>query len=173
MRILGIDPGSRITGFGVIDTHQQQQFYVASGCIKTPPKATLPERIDTLVRGIDAVITEHKPNVAAVEMVFVNVNPASTLMLGQARGAILAALTMRQMPITEYSALQVKQAVVGRGKAAKEQVQHMVVHMLKLSGTPQTDAADALAVALTHHLRHGLLSRSLSGMKVKGGRFVP
>lgn len=173
MRILGIDPGSRTTGFGVIDTRGQQQFYVASGCIKTPPKATLPERIAVIVRGIDEVVQTHQPEMAAVEAVFVNVNPASTLMLGQARGAALAALSLHQLPIAEYSALQVKQAVVGRGKAAKEQVQHMVVQMLNLSGTPQADAADALAVALTHHLRNGMLGRSLGGMKVKGGRFVP
>lgn len=172
-RILGIDPGSRVTGFGVIDVRGREHFYIASGCIKTPPDAPLSERIAVIVLHIDEIVRTYQPQQAAVEQVFVNVNPASTLMLGQARGAALAALVMHGLPVSEYTALQVKQAVVGKGKAAKEQVQHMVVQMLSLSGTPQSDAADGLAVALTHALRnHGLAAQlNPNGMKVKRGRF--
>ncbi|HGO7382353.1 TPA: crossover junction endodeoxyribonuclease RuvC [Neisseria meningitidis] len=173
VRILGIDPGSRVTGFGIIDVRWRDHFYVASGCIKTPADAPLADRIAVIVRHIGEVVTVYKPQQAAVEQVFVNVNPASTLMLGQARGAALAALVSHKLPVSEYTALQVKQAVVGKGKAAKEQVQHMVVQMLGLSGTPQADAADGLAVALTHALRnHGLAAKlNPSGMQVKRGRF--
>ncbi|MCX8745831.1 crossover junction endodeoxyribonuclease RuvC [Snodgrassella sp. B3882] len=172
IRILGVDPGSRITGFGVIDVIGNQHFYVASGCIKTTPGAPLAERIRIIVRNLQEVITTYQPTQTAVEQVFVNVNPAATLVLGQARGAALAALTLGELPVYEYTALQVKQAVVGRGKAAKEQVQHMVVQMLSLSGTPQADAADALAVALTHALRNcSLASRIQQGLTIKSGRF--
>ncbi|MDO5686204.1 MAG: crossover junction endodeoxyribonuclease RuvC [Neisseria sp.] len=172
MRIIGIDPGSRITGFGVVDVTGKSVHYVASGCIKTTPQSALPERIAVIVRDLGEVIAAYRPTVAAVEEVFVNVNPASTLMLGQARGAAVAALTLQQLPVFEYTALQVKQAVVGQGKAAKEQVQHMVMQMLQLSAAPQADAADALAVALTHYLRNHALARGLGVRKVKGGRFV-
>ncbi|WP_301669543.1 crossover junction endodeoxyribonuclease RuvC [Neisseria benedictiae] len=173
VRILGIDPGSRVTGFGIIDVRGRDHSYVASGCIKTPADAPLADRIAVIVRHIGEVVAVYKPQQAAVEQVFVNVNPASTLMLGQARGAALAALVSHKLPVSEYTALQVKQAVVGKGKAAKEQVQHMVVQMLGLSGTPQADAADGLAVALTHALRnHGLAAKlNPSGMQVKRGRF--
>ena len=170
IRILGIDPGSRITGFGVIDWHGREPVYVASGCIKTLPNDELAGRIGMIVRGIGDLVAEYRPNQAAVEQVFVNVNPAATLMLGQARGAAVAALVLRDLPVYEYTALQVKQAVVGRGKAAKEQVQHMVVQMLGLSGTPQADAADGLAVAITHALRSQGLARQLGGLSMKNGR---
>ncbi|QMT31738.1 crossover junction endodeoxyribonuclease RuvC [Alysiella filiformis] len=170
-RILGIDPGSRITGFGVIDIVGRDYHYVASGCIRTIANDELAGRIAIIVQHIDEIIETYRPNQAAIEQVFVNVNPKATLMLGQARGAAIAALVMRGLPVYEYTALQVKQAVVGQGKAAKEQVQHMVVNMLQLSGTPQADAADGLAVALTHALRgHGLAGR-LGGLAIKGGRF--
>ena len=162
LRILGIDPGSRTTGFGIIDVIGREQVYVVSGCIKTIKNDELAGRIGIIVENISEIIATYQPNVAAVERVFVNVNPASTLMLGQARGAA---------PVYEYTALQVKQAVVGQGKAAKEQVQHMVVQMLKLSGTPQADAADGLAIALTHALRNQGLAAKLGSSQVKGGRF--
>ena len=173
VRILGIDPGSRVTGFGIIDVCGREHFYVASGCIKTPPNAPLAERITVIARHIREIVQQYRPHQAAVEQVFVNVNPAATLMLGQARGAALAVLVMEDLPVFEYTALQVKQAVVGKGKAAKEQVQHMVVQMLSLSGTPQSDAADGLAIALTHALRnHGLAAQLGTGqMQVKRGRF--
>ena len=170
IRILGIDPGSRITGFGVIDWHGREPVYVASGCIKTLPNDDLAGRIGMIVRGIGDLVAEYRPNQAAVEQVFVNVNPATTLMLGQARGAAVAALVLRDLPVYEYTALQVKQSVVGQGKAAKEQVQHMVVQMLGLSGTPQADAADGLAVAITHALRSQGLARQLGGLSIKNGR---
>lgn len=170
IRILGIDPGSRITGFGVIDWHGREPVYVASGCIKTLPNDELAGRIGMIVRGISDLVAEYRPNQAAVEQVFVNVNPAATLMLGQARGAAVAALVLRDLPVYEYTALQVKQSVVGQGKAAKEQVQHMVVQMLGLSGTPQADAADGLAVAITHALRSQGLARQLGGLSMKNGR---
>lgn len=173
-RILGIDPGSRITGFGVIDLLGQQRHYVASGCIRTPQGASLSERIRVIVDGLFGVIDAYRPQAAAVEQVFVNVNPAATLMLGQARGACITALVLRDLPVAEYTALQVKQSVAGHGKAAKEQVQHMVVRMLNLSGTPQADAADALAVALAHaNLSAGALGQlAQSGLKIRGGRLV-
>ena len=170
LRILGIDPGSRITGFGVIDWHGREPVYVASGCIKTLPNDELAGRIGMIVRSIGDLVAEYRPNEAAVEQVFVNVNPAATLMLGQARGAAVAALVLRDLPVYEYTALQVKQSVVGQGKAAKEQVQHMVVQMLGLSGTPQADAADGLAVAITHALRSQGLARQLGGLSMKNGR---
>ena len=170
IRILGIDPGSRITGFGVIDWHGREPVYVASGCIKTLPNDELAGRIGMIVRGIGDLVAEYRPNQAAVEQVFVNVNPAATLMLGQARGAAVAALVLRDLPVYEYTALQVKQSVVGQGKAAKEQVQHMVVQMLGVSGTPQADAADGLAVAITHALRSQGLARQLGGLSIKNGR---
>lgn len=172
IRILGVDPGSRVTGFGVIDVIGKQHIYVASGCIKTIPGDALAERIRIIVHNLQEVIATYQPTQTAIEQVFVNVNPAATLVLGQARGAALAALALGELPVYEYTALQVKQAVVGKGKAAKEQVQHMVVQMLSLSGTPQTDAADALAVALTHALRnYSLASRIQQGLTIKSGRF--
>ena len=172
IRILGIDPGSRTTGFGIIDVIGRDYVYVASGCIKTIPNDELAGRVSIIVRHIGEIIDTYRPTQAAIEQVFVNINPKATLMLGQARGAAVAALVLRDLPVYEYTALQVKQAVVGQGKAAKEQVQHMVVHMLKLSGTPQADAADGLAVALTHALRNHGLAMKLGSARIKGGRFL-
>lgn len=172
-RILGIDPGLRITGFGVIEKHGNQLIYVASGCIKSNDKESLPERIKTLFAGISEVIATYAPNQAAVEKVFVNVNPQSTLLLGQARGAALSALVHADLSVAEYTALQVKQAVVGHGKAAKEQVQDMVVRLLKLAGSPTADAADALAVAIAHaHGGQGMGALATAGYRVRGGRLI-
>jgi len=172
-RILGIDPGLRITGFGVIEKHGNQLVYVASGCIKSNDKESLPERIKTLFAGISEVIATYAPNQAAVEKVFVNVNPQSTLLLGQARGAALSALVHADLTVAEYTALQVKQAVVGHGKAAKEQVQDMVVRLLGLAGSPSADAADALACAICHaHGGQGLGALATTGYRVRGGRLI-
>ncbi|MBM3116571.1 crossover junction endodeoxyribonuclease RuvC [Jeongeupia naejangsanensis] len=173
MRILGIDPGSRVTGFGVIDVAGQSRNYVASGCIKTGG-GSLPERVRALLDGIAEVVATYHPEIAAVEQVFVNVNPASTLMLGQARGAVLAALVHAGLPIAEYTALQVKQAVVGNGHAGKDQVGQMVQRLLRLSGVPQADAADALAVALAHSQHAGGAAAQLAklGLTVKRGRLA-
>jgi crossover junction endodeoxyribonuclease RuvC len=173
IRILGIDPGLRITGFGVIDKVGQKLAYVTSGCVKTTDTDGLPERIRTLLDGIGEVIGIHRPHQAAVEKVFVNVNPQSTLLLGQARGAAISALVGAGLPVAEYTALQVKQAVVGHGKAAKDQVQHMVMRLLQLPGQPSADAADALACAICHaHGGQGLGTISTRGYRVRKGRLV-
>lgn len=174
-RILGIDPGLRATGFGVIDRFSHKLRYVASGVIRSQENAPLPQRIATLFAGISEVVAQHRPDEASVEIVFVNVNPQSTLLLGQARGAALAALTHAGLPVSEYTALQVKQAVVGHGKAAKQQVGFMVTRLLELSGQPSADAADALACAITHAWRQGEGAPVLAGgrqLRVRGGRFV-
>jgi crossover junction endodeoxyribonuclease RuvC len=173
IRILGIDPGLRITGFGVIDKIAQKLAYVTSGCIRTTESDSLPERIKTLLDGIGEVIALHCPQEAAVEKVFVNVNPQSTLLLGQARGAAISALVGANLPVSEYTALQVKQAVVGHGKAAKEQVQQMVMRLLQLPGAPSADAADALACAICHaHGGQGLGNIATRGFRVRNGRLV-
>lgn len=173
-RILGIDPGLRITGFGVIERVGTQLGYVASGCIRTPA-GTLPERLGVILRGVQEVVDTYHPTEAAVEIVFVNVNPQSTLLLGQARGAAICGLVSRALPVMEYTALQVKQAVVGYGKANKEQVQHMVKRLLQLPGDPQADAADALACAIAHAnggQAGGLLGNLGTRGKKRGSRVV-
>lgn len=176
--ILGIDPGLRSTGFGLIEQTGSKLAYVASGCIKTDDKGTLPERLFTIAEDVQSIIRQHKPDDVVVEKVFVNVNPQSTLLLGQARGAAITAAVLAGVGVHEYTALQVKQAVVGHGKAAKEQVQEMVMRLLKLDARPQADAADALATAITHaHSRQGLgaiATELLAKRKVRqrGGRLV-
>jgi len=171
-RILGIDPGLRVTGFGVLDIDGQQLSYVASGCIRTPD-GELPERLKAILNSMAEVIAKHQPDHVAVEKVFVNVNPQSTLLLGQARGAAICAAVLADLPVAEYTALQVKQAVVGNGHADKEQVQQMVQRLLKLSGTPSPDAADALACAICHaHGGQGLGSLATAGYRMKNGRLV-
>ncbi len=154
MRILGIDPGLQTTGFGVIDVDGHALAYVASGTIRTTGAGValgdLPARLKILFDGISEVAQRYQPDAAAVEIVFVNVNPQSTLLLGQARGAALTALVNARLPVAEYTALQMKKAVVGHGRAAKAQVQEMVRRLLHLPGLPGTDAADALGLAVTH-----------------------
>ena len=172
IRILGIDPGLRSTGFGIIDKVGQQLHYVGSGCIKTPA-GDLPPRLKVILESLGEVIAQYQPECAAVEKVFVNVNPQSTLLLGQARGAAICAAVLANLPVGEYTALQVKQAVVGHGLADKEQVQSMVQRLLKLSGTPSPDAADALACAICHaHGGMGLGALATKGFRVKGGRLI-
>ena len=163
MRILGIDPGLRTTGFGVIDQTGQTLRYVASGTISTQSLATknLPERLKVLYDGVRQVIEAYEPDVASIEIVFVNVNPQSTLLLGQARGACITGMVSLDVPVREYTALQMKQSVVGYGRAAKSQVQEMVKRLLQLPGLPGPDAADALGMAITHaHAHHVNLQRS-------------
>ena len=152
MRILGIDPGLRTTGFGVVDVTGAHLQYVASGTISTTHLDTgqLPARLGVLFAGLHEVVARYQPDCACVEIVFVNVNPQSTLLLGQARGACVAALGSKDLAVAEYTALQMKQAVVGHGRAAKSQVQEMVRRLLQLPGLPGTDAADALGLAITH-----------------------
>jgi len=173
LRILGIDPGSRITGFGIIDVVGRELFYVASGCIKTIPGDELAGRIGIIVENIGEIIACYKPGGGGGEWCCDSPPPPPPGGGGGGGGAAVAALVMRGLPVYEYTALQVKQAVVGQGKAAKEQVQDMVVRMLGLSGTPQADAADGLAVALTHALRNQGLAARLNpdGLQVKRGRF--
>jgi crossover junction endodeoxyribonuclease RuvC len=173
MRILGIDPGLRVTGFGVLEKQGQKLVYVTSGCIRTTESGELPDRIKTILEGLSQVIAEIRPQQIAVEKVFVNVNPQSTLLLGQARGAAICAAVIAGVPIAEYSALQVKQAVVGNGHARKEQVQEMVRRLLKLPGDPSPDAADALACAICHaHGGLGLGGLATRGLRMKRGRLV-
>ena len=152
MRILGIDPGLRTTGFGVIDVDGANLSYVASGTISTQHLdiGLLPARLKVLFDGIREVVARYEPDSASVEIVFVNVNPQSTLLLGQARGACITALVSNDLPVAEYTALQMKQAVVGYGRADKTQVQEMVRRLLTLPGLPGSDAADALGLAITH-----------------------
>ena len=152
MRILGIDPGLQCTGFGVIDAEGGRLSYVASGTIQTSPKdgALLPARLRVLFDGITEVVQRYQPEVAVCEIVFVNVNPQATLLLGQARGACLTALVANDLGVAEYTALQLKKAVVGYGRASKEQMQAMVMRLLQLPGLPGKDAADALGLAITH-----------------------
>ncbi len=152
MRILGIDPGLQTTGFGVVDLQGQHLQYVASGTISTLhlPRGDLPARLKVLFDGVREVAATYQPDASSVEIVFVNVNPQATLLLGQARGACVTALVSVDLPVAEYTALQMKQAVAGHGKAAKAQVQEMVMRLLKLPGLPGKDAADALGLAITH-----------------------
>ena len=152
MRILGIDPGLQTTGFGVVDAEGHRLHYVASGTITTRHmvRGNLPERLKVLFDGIGEIVARYEPASAAVEIIFVNVNPQSTLLLGQARGACLTALVSCDLPIAEYTPMQMKRAVAGHGQAAKEQVQEMVKRLLDLPGLPGSDAADALGIAITH-----------------------
>ncbi len=149
-RILGIDPGSRVTGYGLIDADRGQLFFVACGVVKTTPKYSLSERLNEIFTGINQVVQVHCPDVAAVEEVFLATNPRSALKLGHARGAAVVALMQNGLAVYDYSPRVVKKAVVGYGQAGKEQVQHMVRVLLGLTGTPSADAADALAVAICH-----------------------
>lgn len=179
MKILGIDPGLRTTGFGVIEQHGHKLSYVASGTIKTPD-GDLPSRLKVILQSVQEVIATYSPDCASIEKVFVNVNPQSTLLLGQARGAAICALVSADLPVFEYTALQLKKSVAGSGKAQKAQVQEMVQRLLALPGLPGTDAADALGVAICHaHSKETLLAISAlapglakKGLRMRGGRLV-
>jgi crossover junction endodeoxyribonuclease RuvC len=156
-RILGLDPGLQTTGFGIVDASGPRLAYVASGTIRTTgtragqaAKGDLPARLKLIFEGVREVVQTYRPQCASVEIVFVNVNPQSTLLLGQARGAALAALVSCELVVSEYTALQMKKAVVGHGQARKEQVQAMVARLLALRTAPGADAADALGIAITH-----------------------
>lgn len=152
MRILGIDPGLQRTGFGVIEAEGARLAYVASGTISTAeaPRGDLPRRLKIIFEGVCEVVERYGPECAVTEIVFVNVNPQSTLLLGQARGAALAGLVRGDLPVAEYTALQMKKAIVGHGLANKAQVQEMVKRLLKLPALPGKDAADALGLAIAH-----------------------
>lgn len=147
--ILGVDPGSRKTGFGVIHCAGDKCEYLASGVIRVE-KYEFAQRLQNIFTSLQSIIEQYSPQIMVVEQVFLSNNASSALKLGQARGAAIVAGAHAGLDVHEYSARQIKQAVVGMGAANKEQVQHMVKHLLKLSATPQEDAADALAAALCH-----------------------
>lgn len=166
--ILGIDPGSRVTGYGVIMTQGLKHYYLASGCIRLGDHA-LVDKCAILYQSLQEIIQTHQPQEAAIEQVFMHENPGAALKLGQARGSAITALANHQLVLAEYSARQVKQAVVGYGAAKKEQVQTMVQALLQLSGKPQADAADALAIAICHaNFRSGLAA--LPTRRLRHGR---
>lgn len=149
-RIIGIDPGSRVTGYGIVDDVQGKLLFVACGVVKTDTAQSFSFRLNEIFEGINEVVQLHGPTIAAVEDVFLATNARSALKLGHARGAAVVAVMQNGLSVYDYSAKAVKRAVVGYGQAEKEQVQHMVQVLLGLNGKPSTDAADALAVAICH-----------------------
>jgi crossover junction endodeoxyribonuclease RuvC len=171
MRILGIDPGSLVTGFGLIDSDGRRSVHVHSGCIRVKGE-DLVVRLGRIFEQVSELVETHRPEVLAIEQVFVSRNPSSALKLGQARGAAICAGVRHGLPVAEYSPTAIKQSVVGTGAAGKEQVQHMITVILGLDTPPQADAADALAVALCHaHTRTtlGQLPAALQGMAFRTG----
>ena len=149
MRILGIDPGSRLTGYGIIEDSPQGFYYIASGSIRVT-EIYFPDRLKQIFQNVLEVVDLYQPEQMAIEQVFMHVNADSALKLGQARGAAICAVQAAGLPVFEYSAKQVKQAVVGKGNAAKSQVQHMVKILLNIQGEMQIDASDALGISLCH-----------------------
>lgn len=148
MRILGIDPGSRRLGYGVIELDGSQVHYCGSGCLL--PKGELLDRLRQIDEGMTQILHQYQPQEAAIESIFVQRFAKSALILGHARGVAMAAVARFGLPLEEYAPRLVKQAIVGKGAANKDQVQHMVKHLLSLQGALQEDAADALAIALSH-----------------------
>ncbi len=178
--ILGIDPGSRVTGYGVIKAVGNEQEYIDSGCIRAAVKATLPEKLEIIFRGVSRVIQEFEPTEVAIERIFVARSPESALKLGQARGVAIVAAASQGLLVSEYEARKIKQAVVGHGGANKSQVQHMVMTLLRLSSKPQSDAADALAVAICHNNSKFNMDRLIgqsndlaNSDRFRRGRYVP
>jgi len=157
-RILGIDPGSRFTGFGVLDFEGDRPVYVASGTIKSLD-GTFPDRLKKIFESVNDIVDQYRPDVVAIESVFMARNAGSALKLGHARSAALCATFAFDVEVFEYAPREIKQAVVGTGAASKEQVQHMVVSLLQLDGVPASDAADALATAICHAHQRKLQSR--------------
>ena len=169
MRILGIDPGSRLTGYGLIDCEGSHSRYVASGCLQVAG-ACLPDKLGLIFRELSELIAEYRPQQFAIESVFMHRNADSALKLGQARGAAICAAVMGDLPVAEYAPREIKQSVVGKGSADKQQVQHMVRVLLNLNDTPQADAADALAVALCHSYQQKALDRVSAAQQLRRGR---
>lgn len=170
--ILGIDPGSRKTGYGVVASAGPRLAYVASGIIRIDPALTLPERLDLIYRSVREICQRHVPQECAIENVFMAKSAGSALKLGQARGAAIVAAGAESLEVFEYEARKVKQAVVGTGAADKLQVQHMVKHMLALPAVPKEDAADALAVAICHANTQTHLIKTAAATKFRRGRMV-
>ncbi len=165
MRILGIDPGTRITGYGIIAVEGNRLRHVDNGIVKTRSSDPLPLRLKAIYDGLTVVLKEFSPEAVAIEQVFLAKNPKAALTLGHARGTAVIASVNLNLEVHEYSALQVKSAVVGYGHAAKQQVQHMVKTLLNLPEVAQEDAADALAVAICH-----ANSRTLRQVAINSGR---
>lgn len=167
-RILGIDPGSRKAGFGIIESGRYHPSYLVSGVIRVE-KYSGSDRLKNIFESVSQIIDQYQPDVMAIEKVFVYKNPNSAIVLGQARGVILCAAALKNIPIMEYTPTQIKSTVVGKGHAGKNQVQYMVQNLLKLTDCPQEDAADALACALCHdrYMSLGIDPQKLS----KGTRF--
>jgi crossover junction endodeoxyribonuclease RuvC len=157
-RILGIDPGSRLTGFGILDFDGDKPTYVASGTVKSLD-GSFPDRLKQIFESVGEIVAEYRPDIVAIETVFMARNAGSALKLGQARSAALCATFAFDIEVFEYAPREIKQAVVGTGAASKEQVQHMVVSMLQLSATPAEDASDALAAAICHGNQRALQAR--------------
>jgi len=168
-RILGIDPGSRFTGYGLIDSDGQHARYVGSGCVKVGGDS-LPQKLGRIFSELSILIDEFQPQQFAIESVFMHRNADSALKLGQARGAAICAAVTCALPVTEYAPREIKQAVVGKGGADKLQVQHMVKVLLNLTETPQADAADALAIALCHSFQQRAVARVAAAQQLRGGR---
>ena len=168
-RILGIDPGSRLTGFGVLDFQGDAPRYVTSGTVKSIDGA-FADRLRQIFETIGEIVDEYRPDVVAIESVFMHKNAGSALKLGHARAAALCATFGHGVEVFEYAPREIKQAVVGTGSASKEQVQHMIVSMLQLDGTPAPDAADALAAALCHGNQRRMHARLGTGKRIAGLR---
>lgn len=166
-RILGIDPGSRLTGFGVLDFQGDTPAYVASGTVKSTDGA-FADRLRQIFESVGGIVQEFQPDIVVFESVFMHKNPGSALKLGHARSAAICATFEHKLEVFEYAPREIKQAVVGTGAATKEQVQHMVVSILKLGGTPAPDAADALAAALCHGNQRRMRARLGSGNMIAG-----
>lgn len=170
--ILGIDPGSRKTGFGIINVIGSKQEYITSGVIRMKDTDELPARLKVIFDSLTQIIEQYCPQEMAIEQVFMAKNASSALKLGQARGAAIVAATAQNVPVSEYEARKVKQSVVGNGAADKLQVQHMVKTLLRLPAVPQEDAADALAVALCHANTRDHLIRMVGSSSFRRGRVV-
>lgn len=169
--ILGIDPGSRKTGFGIINVHGGRAEYVTSGVIRIPDDS-LPQRLKLIFDSVTEIIHEYCPQEMAIEHVFMAKSAGSALKLGQARGAAIVAAVNQDLPVSEYEARKIKQSVVGNGAADKIQVQHMVKTLLQLASTPQEDAADALATALCHANTQQHLVKFARARSFRRGRMV-
>lgn len=167
VRILGIDPGSRLTGFGIVDCDGPNAAYVASGAIRSV-EGSFPDRLKQIYRSVAEIVEEYRPQVVAVESVFMHKNASSALKLGHARSAAICATFSLELEVVEYAPRAIKQAIVGTGAATKEQIQHMIVNLLNLEGAPSADAADALAAALCHATQRRLNRNTGQAVHVAG-----
>ena len=173
MIILGIDPGLQVTGYGVIDLNDKKMIYKSSGRIKTSTnQGNLPKRLKIIIQGLNEIITEYKPQCISIEKVFVNSNPNSTLILGQARGAAISISVINNIDVFEYTALQIKKSVVGYGHAKKFQVQSMIQKILNLPSIASEDSSDALAAAVCHAHSMNFMSKISNMNQIKSSRFV-